>query len=201
MDHEDRMPCPTQRGGELNERNTLQMDVRTTYDERDTVGHGQLTYAITPYLARRKDRNIRDNDNVRSLVMTCPAFVRNPQYTDPGRMPKPNDPDAERYAYRLRKYANGATLWQYSVKMSAIGKPAAEAAIVDLDRALRGASPGTMQTGGGAAWKSAPDEPVHQVKRNYGFFDGSVQVLTTEDHPKSMVMVSGKSYGWFNARN
>jgi prepilin-type processing-associated H-X9-DG protein len=198
MDHQDHMPCPTQAGGELNLKNTLQMDVRTTYDERDTVGHGQLTYAITPYLSRQKDSDIQDNDNVRSLVMTCPSFVRNPQYVQ--RAPISTDPDAERYAYRLRKYAGGEVLWQYATKMTAIARPSAEGAIVDLDRALPGASAATVTTGGGKAWKSSPDQPVHGNSRNYGFFDGSVQSLATQNHEESLVTLPGKYCGWFNAR-
>ena len=194
LDHDDRMPCPTNKGGDLNLTSTLQMDVRTTYDERDGVGHGQLTYAITPYLSRQKDEDIVDNDNVRSPVMTCPAFIRNPQYVQ--RAPNSRDVDGERYAYRLRKFAEGVSLWQYDIKMTNIKKPSSEGAIVDIDRAMPGAIQNNMMLN---AWKSAPDEPVHGGSRNYGFFDGSVQRLSAQDHSKSFFVIRGKNHGWFTA--
>ena len=82
------------------------------------------------------------------------------------------------------------------MKMTAIQKPSAEGAIVDMDRALPGA---TQQTLGNLPWTSSPDEPVHAAKRNYGFFAGSVQNFTAHNHDKSYLLVRGQYSGWFTA--
>jgi len=194
LDNEDRLPSPLNAGGVPNTKNALTLDIRTSYSDLPNVYHGHLSYFLAPYLANRKDPNLGASANNRSMVMTCPAFVRGPDYVS--HAPVASDPDAERYAYRLRQYSAGTELWMYGIKLSTIRRSSAEGAIVDLDRSIPGADSKWISA---KAWKSAPDKAVHGESRNYGFFDGHVERLNTDDHTSSYVRVPGKYSGWFTA--
>jgi len=195
LDNDDHMPYPLLGNLNPNMNRALTLDVRTAYDDTVGVQHNQLTYVIAKYLANQIDRDIADNDKNKSLVMTCPAYEKSPAYT--ANAPIAGSVDSERYAYRLRKFANNTTLWEYSTKMSALKKPSSEGFMVDLDRQLPGLTQGAVV---GYAWTGMAREPVHGVKRNYAFFDGSVQSLTLDEHldgSRALMAFRGDKFGWF----
>lgn len=201
MDNEDHLPSPLDPGDVPNPTRILTLDVRTTYDKTTTVKHDQITYIITPYLTKEDNKfaTTVDNDNTASPIATCPAFTKTSQYS--ARAPIAGSVDAERFTYRLRRYAAGATLWQYSTKITAIQNPTANGAIMDLDRDLpmNGASivPGALSSV--AVFNQLPDDPVHGGARNYGYLDGHVGSLSLKSHRQSMVVENNPittPYGW-----
>jgi prepilin-type processing-associated H-X9-DG protein len=162
-----------------------------------TDTHANLAYAIAPYLA---SATTKANNYVQCKVFECPSFMKNPQYSDPARVPNAADVNADRAMYRLRRYLAGNTLWQYSgsPKIAGIDQPSGNGALVDEDRQLPGASATTVITP--RAWMNLPDNPVHGKTRNYGFFDGHVSAFSLTRHADS-IKPSGQPYGWFDATN
>ncbi|MGN6642150.1 MAG: prepilin-type N-terminal cleavage/methylation domain-containing protein [Verrucomicrobiota bacterium] len=151
----------------------------------------ELAFHIAPFLANA--RTLVSAGTSESKVMTCPAFVRNPQYA--ARMVDTSaskDVNQSRRMYRLREYVESQTLWNFvGPKFGQIQQPSANGAIVDEDRALPGGSASTMAAG----WANLPDGMVHGKGRNYGFFDGHVSNLSTNRH--SETITTGKQpYGW-----
>ena len=70
-----RTTFPIRAGGNPNTVNSLQMDVRTTYDARVNVPHGQLTFAIAKYLANQKDLDAALRTGQFDAVMHFAAFI------------------------------------------------------------------------------------------------------------------------------
>jgi len=205
LDNEDRLPSPMNAGDVFHPTRVMTLDVRTTYDTRTTVSHNQITYMITPYLSKEDNKfsTTVDNDNTASPVMTCPAYVRNPQYAS--RPNSPSSADAERYAYRLRRFAGGATLWKFSSKLVQISNPSAQGAIMDLDRSVPVGNQTIKQNQGllssAKVYSQLPDDAVHGSVRNYGFFDGHTASLSLKQHRQSMVVENNASSGWFNGND
>ena len=125
--------------------------------------------------------------------MVCPSFVQNPQYNS--RAPLTSDVNDQRRMYRLREYVEGKTLW-YSdgPKLTQIQQPTINAAIMDEDRSIPGASLTTLAQG----WDQAPDSMVHGKSRNYGFFDNHVSNLSTNQHTQT-ITTGAQPYGWVSA--
>jgi prepilin-type processing-associated H-X9-DG protein len=134
-----------------------------------------------------------------SPIFTCPSFESNPQYAT--RAPNANK-DLDRFAYRMRRYAEGNRLWHYNSKLTSINRAASEGAIMDLDQdnAVTGFSSTLVNTGMSVdVWAQLPDKPVHGNNRNYGYFDGHVGALSVNKHPTSMFVTANAAndpYGW-----
>jgi len=194
-DNGDRMPFSTLKDGSTpyylgTVAQPLGLNARSSWVE-DYPTHTELAHHIRPYLANAK--TLANDNTAKSLVMICPAFVRNPQYLrDP---PDKSDPDQARRMYRLRKYVEGEEMWTYSSpKMGSVRSAASNGAFADLDRAFPGASPG-------GAWDQLPDLPVHGGTRNYGYFDGHVAAVVAGDpndeaHFNESMTRNRRPYGW-----
>lgn len=172
----------------------LQLDAQNTYNPTVAAGatHAQLAYVITPYLAKAPTLV---NNYIECKIMECPAFIRNPQYAIPARVPNPSDPLVGRTMYRLRQYVEGKPLWWFgrSPKIGNIIQPSINGAIMDEDRSIPGASPSTIASPN--AWMNLPDKPVHGRTHNYGFFDGHVSTVNTNLHTET-ITTGVQPYGW-----
>jgi prepilin-type processing-associated H-X9-DG protein len=198
-DNEDRLPFPldntgTPRGGNT----TLVPNVRTTFDTASGSAHDFIAAILEPYLS--KSANV-SGSMAGVPILSCPSFESNPQYAT--RAPNPNNKDLSRFAYRLRKNANGNLLWCYNSKLTAINQAASEGAIMDLDQnnAVTGFSSALVNAASQSidVWAQLPDNPVHGNNRNYGYFDGHVSALSLNKHPTSMVATpnaASSPYGW-----
>ncbi|MCU0786691.1 MAG: prepilin-type N-terminal cleavage/methylation domain-containing protein [Verrucomicrobia bacterium] len=191
-DHDDRLPYNMNQDGTPNGK-TLGLNTRSSWAD-NWPERPELGYHIAPYLANA--RTLVSKGTSESMLLVCPAFIRNPQYTQ--RAVVNNDPNQQRRMYRQRAFVEGATLWAFnSPKFGNIRNPAGNGAIVDADRKLPG---GIASTFGNEAWNQLPDNAVHGATRNYGFFDNHVSSLAanTNGHPQSMTL-GRQPYGWFNA--
>ncbi len=187
-DNDDRLPFNTDGSGNPN-GNPLDRDVRNSWADTWPT-RPELAFHIAPYLANA--RTLVSQTTSESKVLTCPAFIRNPQYA--ARPVVANDINQQRRMYRLRAYVEGDTLWtSSSPKIGVIASPSINGAIVDSDRQLPGGSPSTLAS----AWDQLPDSPVHGNTRNYGFFDNHVSTLTavTNRHMETMT-TARQPYGW-----
>ncbi|MGN6554859.1 MAG: prepilin-type N-terminal cleavage/methylation domain-containing protein [Verrucomicrobiota bacterium] len=188
-DNEDRLPYRTDDNGQPTGQ--LAQDVRSSW-QKNNSDRVELGYHIAPYLANTATLKVAND--LQSQVLTCPAFVRNPQYA--ARAVVASDIDDLRRMYRLRANCGGATNWTFnSPKLSAIRQPTDNGAIADLDRKFYGGSVATLPS-----WNQLPDAPVHGSTRNYGFFDGHVRNLSsnTNAHLQTMT-VDATPYGWLTA--
>jgi prepilin-type N-terminal cleavage/methylation domain-containing protein/prepilin-type processing-associated H-X9-DG protein len=185
-DNGDRLPYRTDDNGQPTGQ--LALDVRSSWQKinNDRV---ELGYHIAPYLATAATLKVAND--VQSQILTCPAFVRNPQYG--ARPAVATDINDMRRMYRLRYYCSGATLWTFnSPKLTGIRQPTQNGAIADLDRKFYGGSVATLPS-----YNQLPDDPVHGNTRNYGFFDGHVATLSsnTNGHLQTMTF-DVTPYGW-----
>ena len=187
-DNDDRLPynidTPTGQPNNL----PLVPDARSSWADNYPT-RPELGYHISPYLAN--SRTLVSQGTSESLVMVCPAFVRNPQYTL--RAPQQTDPDQLRRMYRLRAYVEGSELWKFNgPKLGTIIRPANNGAIADLDRTFPG-----LTSAESPGWSQLPDRPVHGNTRNYAFFDSHIATLSiaTNKHNETMTM-GQQPYGW-----
>jgi prepilin-type N-terminal cleavage/methylation domain-containing protein len=202
MDNEDRMPYPLKADQSPNTTAQLTLCVRTAYDS-DVVAHGDLGFQLARYLAVAPGQADTGGNKNGSLSLTCPAFIRNPQYISRAQHPTVGVNDM-RYSYRLRKYSNGTQLWMYNLRFAALVNPAAEGAIVDFDRALPGCTAVAVDTSSDLEWEQLPDLPVHGGQRNYAYLEGHVGKLNLPKHRDSMVAnpnPAGVPYGWIDTSN
>lgn len=189
-DNEDRLPCGTSTDGSL--RFNLDYNVNTSSADT-SQGHPQLAYQLRPYLSGTKTMPDYPGWTL-SPVMLCPAFSKNSQYAR-------NASDADnidylRSSYRLRRYADGAQLWDdASPRLSQLRNPSGSGAYTDLDRKIPGA---TQSLVGAADWKQLPTGRVHGENRNYGFFDAHVAALKSNRHGETLSTNVPPS-GWFTA--
>ncbi len=200
MDNEDRMPYRLKADQTPSLTAPLEITVRTTID-MDTVAHGQLGIGLAPYLANSKNALSKGNRDG-ALSLTCPAFLRGPQYVSRAHAGK--EVAVHRYTYLLRKYSAGSTLWMYGKKMSTIANGASEGAIMDLDPKILGVSAATIDTGTDGQYEQLPDLPVHGKIRNYAYFDAHVASLNLVNHRRSMVDNPNPAttpYGWVLPNN
>jgi prepilin-type N-terminal cleavage/methylation domain-containing protein/prepilin-type processing-associated H-X9-DG protein len=197
LDNGDRMPFHTLQDGTTpsyvgNVAQALALDSRSSWADTNPT-RPELAFHLKPFLAN--DRTLVSQGTAKSLVMICPAFVRNPTYLQ--RAVDPNDPDQMRRMYRLRRYVEGAEMWTYSSpKLGTVKRPSANGAFADLDRRF----PGQLPTDPTAA--QLPDLPVHGNTRNYGYFDGHVSAVRAGDandeaHVNETVTKGTPPYGWF----
>jgi prepilin-type processing-associated H-X9-DG protein len=187
-DNDDRLPYNINKDGTPNGM-TLALNTRSSWAD-DWPTRPELGFHIAQYLAN--SRTLVNQGTSESLVLVCPAFLRNPQYAT--RVVVTGDPAQQRRMYRQRAFVEGATLWAYSSpKIGSIAKPSSNGAIVDSDRELPGGSATTMA----GAWDQLPDQPVHGKSRNYGFFDNHVSTLsaTTNRHAET-ITTAKQPYGW-----
>jgi prepilin-type N-terminal cleavage/methylation domain-containing protein/prepilin-type processing-associated H-X9-DG protein len=196
-DNEDRLPFPTDTTGAPKPTANLLQNVRTTYDTSSGSAHDFIAGVLDPYLA--KSANV-SGSMAGSPIFTCPSFESNPQYAT--RAPNTANKGLDRFAYRLRKYAEGNTLWRYNTKLTSINRAASEGAIMDLDQdnAVTAFSSTLVNTGMSVdVWAQLPDKPVHGNNRNYGYFDGHVGTLSLTKHPTGMFATANAAsspYGW-----
>ncbi len=196
-DNNDQLPYQVKSDGVTPVSNLqLVLDADNTYNPNIAAGatHAQLAYVITPYLAKS---TTLVNNYIECKILECPSFMKNSQYADPTRVPNATDPNIGRTMYRLRKYVEGNTLWCYgqSPRVGNIVQPSVNGAIMDEDRAIPGASSSTLTA---AAWANIPDNPVHGQSHNYGFFDGHVASLNTNQHSQT-ITTGTPPYGWISA--
>ncbi|MFZ9434513.1 MAG: type II secretion system protein, partial [Burkholderiaceae bacterium] len=196
-DNEDRLPFPTDTTGTPKPTANLLLNVRTTYDVSTTSMSDFIAGVLDPYLA--KTANI-SGSMAGSPIFACPSFISNPQYAT--RAPQANK-DLSRFAYRMRKFAQGNILWRYNSKLTAINHAASEGALMDLDQenaTVTGFTSVLVNTGMGVdVWAQLPDNAVHGNNRNYGYFDGHVGALSLTKHPTSMFVTANATsspYGW-----
>jgi prepilin-type N-terminal cleavage/methylation domain-containing protein/prepilin-type processing-associated H-X9-DG protein len=204
LDNDDRLPFPVFGDDRPVTDNHLVFDVRSSYlpESNPNSKHNQLARQLVPYLVQQKDKITQDGMSAFSEMFACPGFTRNPQYVSRAFIPA--QPEAQRYMYRLRRYAAGQELWYYSSKLTAIRNTSGEGAIMDLDRSIPVGNRKVAATDLSSykqwpIYDQLPDDPVHGNKRNYGFFDGHVQSLTLKSHRDSMVIQSNPMttpFGW-----
>ncbi|MEI8291516.1 MAG: prepilin-type N-terminal cleavage/methylation domain-containing protein [Verrucomicrobiota bacterium] len=189
-DNDDKLPYQTTVAGVPNGL-PLNLDARSSYDATANIKtRSELAFFIQSFLA---NGSLVSAVNKQSVVMVCPSFVQNPQYNS--RAPLTTDVNDQRRMYRLREYVEGKTLW-YSdgPKLTQIQQPTINAAIMDEDRSIPGASLTTLAQG----WDQAPDSMVHGKSRNYGFFDNHVSNLSTNQHTQT-ITTGAQPYGWVSA--
>jgi prepilin-type N-terminal cleavage/methylation domain-containing protein/prepilin-type processing-associated H-X9-DG protein len=189
-DNDDRLPYNINQDGSPT-GTTLGLDARSSWAINYPT-HPELGFHISPYLAN--SATLVNPGVQESKVMVCPAFVRNPQYV--ARAVTPTDVNDQRRMYRLRQYVAGKQLWFYGgPKFGQIEQPTVNGAIMDEDRALPGVTSANKSTTMPGGYDQAPDQPVHGKTRNYGFFDGHVSTLSTNQHTTT---ISGapQPYGW-----
>ncbi len=189
-DNDDRLPYNINQDGTPNGL-TLERDVRNSWVDAWPT-RPELAFHIAPFLANA--RTLVSQTTSESKVLTCPSFIRNPQYAT--RPAVANDVNQQRRMYRLRAFVEGATLWAYSSpKFGNIVSPSANGTIVDLDREMPGGSAATLA----GTWDQLPDKPVHGNSRNYGYFDNHVSTLAANTNRHAETMTTGKQpYGWFS---
>jgi len=192
-DNNDRLPYNIDTATGQPNGFTLGLNARSSWADTYAT-RPELGYHIAPYLAN--SRTLVNKNTSGSLVLVCPAFIRNPQYNS--RPAVPNDVDQQRRMYRLRAFVEGATLWAYSSpKIGSIFSPSSNGGIADLDREFPGGNASTLA----GTWDQLPDKPVHGGTRNYGFFDGHVASIRAGDandqsHYDQTMTQGKRPYGW-----
>src|SRR5205814_7409750 len=114
-------------------------------------------------------------------MFTCPAYEKHPQFAARG---KSESPTHWRYEYRLRSTIPGSvpSLWDAATpKLSQLRNPAAEAMMMDYDRAIPGFT--ELEADAFKSWEQLIDTPAHGTTRNYLYFDGHAVSLATRRHP------------------
>jgi prepilin-type processing-associated H-X9-DG protein len=193
-DYDDHLPYNIDTATGQPNGQTLSLDARSSWADAYPT-RPELAFHISPYLVNGK--TLVSQGTSESIVMVCPAFIKNPQYVQ--NAPNAADPNQTRRMYRLRATVEGSALWAYaSPKIGNIPQPSQNGAIVDLDKKLPGASAATVKEDGGDAWKQTPADLVHDSTRNYGFFDGHVTSLKPTRHAETMT-TRAQPYGWFGA--
>ena len=204
LDNDDRMPFPTYGDGSAVTGQPLELNVRSSYKSQNQAGviYGQISKQLIPYLVQKEGALSAGMDSI-ATMFECPGFKKSGQYSK--NAPNPAEPDAERYMYRLRRFAGGGVLWQTTSKLATMQNASGEGAIADLDGSfpmgngtVSATDLGTSTTGTDV-YKQAPDKPVHGVTRNYGYFDGHVGSLSQKNHQQSIANTSAQPFGWFNA--
>jgi prepilin-type N-terminal cleavage/methylation domain-containing protein len=148
----------------------------------------EFAFHIAPYLANSIDNSTPGVSQ--SPIMTCPAFVRSPEYAK--NEVTPGKPDDQRRMYRLRAYVEGRPLWNYaSPRIGQIQQPSINGAIMDEDKAIPGANTIAAQN-----YHQLPSMMVHGKSRNYGFFDDHVTSLSANLHTQT-ITTGVQPYGWF----
>ncbi len=187
-DNEDRLPYGLDVAG-----NPISLDynVNTSSLLIGVTAHPQLAYHLNRYLSEAKSMVTRPTWSL-SPVMICPAFKNNRLYAT--RAPDTTEVDYLRSTYRLRRYVEGNTLWNFnsSPRLAGVPQPSLNGGITDLDRTLPGSTSAII---GAADWNQLPDGAVHGNVRNYGFFDGHVAPLGLTAHSQSMTTNTLPS-GW-----
>lgn len=207
LDKGDRMPFLTEEDGVTPSKGggspfggasygNLARDASSTWAD-SWPNRPELGFHLKPFLAN--DRSLISAAGGRSLVMICPAFVRNSEYISS----KPfSDPDLGRRMYRLRAYVNGDRLWAYdSPKLGSVMSPSSNGSIADHDQKFPGGPNGIGGGAGGKTFRQLPTAPAHGGTRNYGFFDGHVAALRAGDpddkaHFEGTVSRDVRPYGW-----
>jgi prepilin-type N-terminal cleavage/methylation domain-containing protein/prepilin-type processing-associated H-X9-DG protein len=206
-DNEDRMPFPTAANEAWKDTVQMALAVRTSYNPTPNTQHPDLGYHLSKYLANatgQTDYGIAGGPTmIGALSLACPAFLVNPLYTS---RQQPGLPlNQYRYTYWLRQFSNGGQLWMHPQKLTILVNPAAEGAVVDLDRALPGLTSTRCDTQPGEdnlnQWEQLPDLPVHGKVRNYAYLDAHVGRFTLANHRNSMVAYPAVQYGWLNDTN
>jgi prepilin-type N-terminal cleavage/methylation domain-containing protein/prepilin-type processing-associated H-X9-DG protein len=194
-DNEDRLPYPVDPTG-APKTTVLVLNVRTTFADA-TVAHDHLPGLLEPYL--NKQSGVASMTE--SPILKCPSFESNPQYAS--RAVSSSNKDLNRFAYRLRMYAEGNALWRYKSKLTSIRQAASEGGIMDLDRdnSITGFTQPLIDANSQNldVWGQLPDNPVHGGNRNYGYFDAHVGSLSVKQHLSSMVVTANPAaapYGW-----
>jgi len=205
MDNEDVLPFAYQPNQVPDPSVDLICNVRTTFDPNPNISRRDINFPLAQYLSVQNNflPNTGSGGNTSGdLSLTCPAFIRNPQYVSRAQ-PAPLLVDARRFSYRLRRYSNGLILWKYPRKFAALMNTSSEGVIMDYDRAIPGVT-SAVDVGGDGAYEQLPDLPVHRSNRNYGYLDGHVGSLTLLSHQNSMVTNPNSAstpYGWIDNSN
>ena len=190
-DNEDRLPYGVDISG-----NPIPLDYNVNTSSLLTAGtsHPQLAYHLNTYLSGVKSMAAPYAGWTLSPVVICPGFKNNSQYSS--RATVAAEVDYLRSTYRLRRYVEGANMWEYaaSPKLTNVKNPSSNGALTDMDRALPGATSATI---GAQDWNQLPDAPVHGKTRNYGFFDGHASGLGLTIHGQSMTTNTLPS-GWIS---
>jgi prepilin-type N-terminal cleavage/methylation domain-containing protein len=199
LDNEDRLPFPTDTTGAPKPTASLVSNVRTTFDTSLGSAHDFLPGILEPYLSKNSGIS---GAMAESTMLKCPAFASNPQYV--GRAPNPANVDLTRFGYRMRMWTDGNRLWKYDSKLTNIGQPSNEGALMDMDQdnSITGFTQPLIDANSQnlSVWAQLPEKPVHGSTRVYGYFDGHVGSLTLKKHTDSMVTTGG-SYGWVSTTN
>ena len=195
-DHDDRMPTTVD--GSDNPTGPISPGVENVSVIGTTFPHPQLVYLITQYLSGNHSTISAANSSwtVCPVVM-CPAYHNSAEFgAYNSKLQDPTDVEFARAAYCLRQYVEGKTMWSTtSPKLTNVGFPSQNGAIMDIDKAIPGIIVGAFSFQ--SDYNAAPSLPVHGSVRVYGFFDGHVSNLKLLSHTTDSMTTNVLASGWF----
>ncbi len=194
-DHDDRMPTGVD--GSNNSNGQASPGVENVSVVGTGFPHPQIVFSITEYLSGNHSTISAANSSwtVCPIVM-CPAFHNSPEFgAYNSKLQDPTDPEFARATYCLRQNLEGKKMWDTtSPKLTNVGFPSQNGAIMDIDKAIPGIVVGAFPFS--ADYNAAPSLPVHSSVRVYGFFDDHVATLKLASHTDSMT-TNVLASGWF----